>query len=145
MYDKTNWMDEVKDQDGNILQKGTPLSARNMNNIENGIFESNLLGAMLSQYNMQQKRVLADLEGEIGQAAMTNTETFPFNDSIKTVALSKQRDTTNYRVVTEVLSADGPVGDIIISDKQLNGFKISFTGSAKNVTVKYYVQGGMYQ
>jgi hypothetical protein len=145
LYDKTNWLDEVRDQDGNILQKGTPLSARNMNNIEYGILEANLIGAMLSQHNMQQKRVLADLEGEIGQVNLTNSEVFPFNNSIKTIALQKQRDNLNYRVITEVISADGNVGEIKITDKQLNGFKIAFTGSAKNVTIKYYVQGGMYQ
>lgn len=145
MYEKLNWMDEVKDQKGNVVQKGTPLSARNMNNIENGIFESNLLGAMLSQYNMQQKRVLADLEGEIGQTTLINTESFPFNDSIKTIALSKNRDTIDYRISVEVISKNENIGEVIISDKQLNGFKIQFTGSAKNVTIKYYVQGGMYQ
>lgn len=145
MYDKTNWLDEVRDQDGNILQKGTPLSARNMNNIENGILEANLIGSMLSQYNMQQKRVLADLEGEIGTITLTNSEIFPFNNSIKTIALLKPRDTVDYRVTVEVLSADGTVGEIRITDKQLNGFKLSYTGSAKNATIKYYIQGGMYQ
>lgn len=145
MYDKLHWKDEVRDQKGNLLQKGTPLSAKNMNHIEDGVLEANLLSAMLSQYNMQQKRALADLEGEIGQVTLNNTETFPFNNSIKTVAMAKQRDTLNYRVTTEVISADGNVGEIKITDKQLNGFKIAFTGSAKNVTIKYYVQGGMYQ
>ncbi len=145
MYDITKWLDEVRDQDGNIIQKGTPLSARNMNRIENGIYEANLLATMLSQYNMQQKRALEDFEGEIGQVTLNNTETFPFNNSIKTVAMAKQRDTLNYRITTEVISADGEVGNVIVTDKQLNGFKIAFTGSAKNVTIKYYVQGGMYQ
>jgi hypothetical protein len=145
LYDIEKWLDEVRDQDGNIIQKGTPLSARNMNRMEHGINEGNLLATMLLQQNLQQKRVLADLEGEIGQVALTNSETFPFNNSIKTIALQKQRDNLNYRVITEVISADGEVGNVIVTDKQLNGFKIAFTGSAKNVTIKYYVQGGMYQ
>ena len=145
MYEKLNWIDEVKDQKGNVVQKGTPLSARNMNNIENGIFESNLLGAMLSQHNMQQKRVLADLEGEIGQTALINTEVFPFNNSIKTIVLSKNRDTIDYRITVEVISKNENVGEVIVSDKQLNGFKLNFTGSTQSVTIKYYVQGGMYQ
>lgn len=145
MYDKLHWKDEVRDQEGNLLQKGTPLSAKNMNHIEDGVLEANLLSAMLSQYNMQLGRILADLEEEIGQVALTNSETFPFNNSIKTIALQKQRDNLNYRVITEVISADGEVGNVIVTDKQLNGFKIAFTGSAKNVTIKYYVQGGMYQ
>lgn len=145
MYDILTWQEEVRDQKGNIIQKGTQLSARNMNRIETGIYEAHLLAAILSQYNMQQKKVLNDLEGEIGQVTLKNSETFPFNNSIETIALQKQRDTLNYRVTTEVISADGEVGNVIVTDKQLNGFKIAFTGSAKNVTIKYYVQGGMYQ
>ena len=36
-YTKTNWLDEVHDQNGNEIQKGTPYSAKNMNNMEDGI------------------------------------------------------------------------------------------------------------
>ena len=36
----------------------------------------------------------------------------------------------------------GGVGEIRITDKQLNGFKIEYTGAAKEVTVKCTVQGG---
>lgn len=36
----------------------------------------------------------------------------------------------------------GGVGEIHITDKQLNGFKIEYTGAAKEVTVKCTVQGG---
>lgn len=145
MYDIIRWQDEVLDQHGNILQEGTLHDEVNMNRMEDGIFQGNILATMLVQQSIQQKRVLADLEGEIGQTNLTNTDTFPFNNSIKTIALLKSRDTLDYRVTTEVISADGNVGEIKITDKQLNGFKISFTGSAKNVAVKYYIQGGMYQ
>lgn len=145
MYDIIRWQDEVLDQHGNILQEGTLHDEVNMNRMEDGIFQGNILATMLVQQSIQQKRVLADLEGEIGQTNLTNTDTFPFNNSIKTIALLKLRDTLDYRVTTEVISADGNVGEIKITDKQLNGFKISFTGSAKNVTIKYYIQGGMYQ
>lgn len=34
------------------------------------------------------------------------------------------------------------VGDVVVYDKQVNGFKIAFTGSAKSVTVRCFVQGG---
>lgn len=145
MYDKLNWQDEVKDQDGTIIQKGTPLSSKNMNNMENGIYAANAIGSMLVQRNLQQDRVLGDLEGEVGKIALTNSDEFPFNNSIKTVSMEKQRDTLSYRIATEVLAADGDVGNVTITDKQLNGFKINYTGSANKVTVKYYIQGGMYQ
>ena len=145
MYNKTIWQDHVVDQNGQVIQQGTPLSARNMNSIENGIFETYELGAVLIQQVMQHKRLLADLEGEIGQVTLTNTQAYPFNNSKITVALQKARDTLNYTVQTEIISANGFPGDIKISDKQLNGFKIEFTGSATSVTVKYIVRGGMYQ
>ena len=41
-------------------------------------------------------------------------------------------------------ASDNPVnvGDVVVYDKQVNGFKIAFTGSAKSVTVRCFVQGG---
>lgn len=38
-FQKTNWEDTIKDATGNIVRKGTPLSAKNLNNIEAGIVE----------------------------------------------------------------------------------------------------------
>lgn len=144
-YNIIKWQDEVIDQHGNIMQEGTLHDETNMNRMENGIYENNILASMILQQNIQQKRVVADLEGEVGQVNLKNTDEFPFNNSIKTIALNKQRDTLNYRISTEVIPSDGEVGEVVISDKQLNGFKISYTGSAKNATIKYYIQGGMYQ
>lgn len=144
-YNLIRWQDEVFDQHGNLMQEGTLHDEVNMNRIEDGINESNILATMLLQQGIQQKKTLSDLEGENGQVSLSNSETHPFNNSIKTVALEKPRDTLNYRVTVEILSANGIVGDIIITDKQLNGFKIAHTGSAKSVTIKYYIQGGMYQ
>lgn len=145
MYDIKLWYDEVLDQHGEILQEGTLHDEVNMNRMEHGIFEADLLAVTLAQQALQDKRILRDLEGEVGQMTLTNTEFFPFNNSVKTIALSKNRDTIDYRVTIEVVSKNENVGDIIITDKQLNGFKLSYTGSAKSVTIKYYVQGGMYQ
>ncbi len=146
MYSKTIWQDHVVDQNGQVIQQGTALSARNLNNIENGIFEDRETLFVLTQQMMQHKRLLADFEGEVGQVTLTNTQAYPFNNSKITVALQKARDTLNYTVQTEIISASGGFpGNIKISDKQLNGFKIEFDGSATTVTVKYIVRGGMYQ
>ena len=50
----------------------------------------------------------------------------------------------NYDITIEVTSfSGGQLGEVEIYDKQLNGFKLKFTGSAKSVTVKYKVRGGM--
>ena len=145
MYDIIRWQDEVIDQHGNILQEGTLHDEVNMNRMEDGILENNLMATMMMQQAMNQKRILGDLEGEIGEVTLTNSDTFPFNNSIKTIALAKPRDNMDYRITAEVISTNGSVGHVKVSDKQLNGFKIEFTGSATSITVKYYVQGGMYQ
>jgi hypothetical protein len=145
-YKRTFWKDHIVDEaTEEILQQGTPQSATNFNNLEEGAFAGNAGMSVLGQQVLQQKRALSDLEGEIGQIALINSQVYPFNDSVLSVALAKPRDTMNYRVSTEVLSAQGMAGDIKITDKQLNGFKVEFTGSATSVNVKYFVQGGMYQ
>ena len=46
---------------------------------------------------------------------------------------------------TEIVGYTGGFpGDIVITEKLLNGFKMAHTGSAKSVTVKVYVKGGFY-
>lgn len=39
-YSRTVWQDKIKDETGQVIQEGTPLSAENLNNIENGISEN---------------------------------------------------------------------------------------------------------
>ena len=78
-------------------------------------------------------------------ASLTNSEAYPFNDSITTLAFgnSQTRSTTDYSVTFYVVSSTGGfVGDIIVSDKMLNGFKVEYTGSATAATIKCFVQGG---
>lgn len=36
-YNRTIWKDHIKDQNGNVIQQGTPVSAKNLNNIENQV------------------------------------------------------------------------------------------------------------
>ena len=145
-YNRIIWKDHVTDPaTGEPIQEGTPQSATNFNNAEEGIMAGDTGMAVLAQQVLQHKRLLSDLEGEIDEASMTNTLEYPFNNSDITVNLLKTRDTLNYRVDTEVVSSTGIVGDIVVYDKQLNGFKIRYTGSATAATVKYYVIGGMYQ
>ena len=58
------------------------------------------------------------------------------------MALAKTQKDINYAVIPEDPLL-GNVGDIVISNKQVNGFKIEFTGSAASATVKYSVSGGI--
>lgn len=80
---------------------------------------------------------------EVGTTTLTNSKAYPFNNSDATVSLNTPRDNLNYTVTTEVTATSGCVGEVEVYDKQLNGFKLRFTGSGTQATVKYYVQGGL--
>lgn len=143
-YNPTPWQDDIYDQKtGELIQEGTPMSRTQFYNMETGILGNNILGAYLLQHVTQQQRSLNDLVGEIKEVTLTNSLDYPFNNSATTIALEHERDNLTYRVGVEVVEADGLVGDILVYDKALNGFKIRYTGSAQNVTLRCYVTGGM--
>ena len=49
-----------------------------------------------------------------------------------TVPIKEKRSNLDYVVEVEIVSSNGNVEQIEVFDKQLNGFKIRFTGSAKS-------------
>lgn len=88
----------------------------------------------------------AEIKGELHEITLTNTQRYPFNSSVdspRTVAMIQTRRNLFYSVEAEVLESDGQVGEIIVSDKALNGFKIAYTGSGSSVTLAVRIKGGM--
>ncbi len=168
MYDWKRWLDHVTDPSnvfyitkndddtytitpaGTVMQQGTPQDQEHFNNMESGILDAHVSAGLLVNFARQIGWHVDDIQEwienhdsfEIGTTTLTNTLAFPFNDSKKSVALAKTRNTTNYVVMTEVTAFTGNVGEIVISEKLTNGFKIEHTGSASSVTVKYVVIGG---
>lgn len=129
---------------GKVVQQGTNMSAVNFNNMEMGIFAANVTAAEAMQLIRLVKDKTEALEGIVVEETLTNSKKYPFNDSLKTIALGNEnvRNNKDYTVIVETEATDGFVGEINITDKLLNGFKIAYTGSAKSVKVKCYVQGG---
>ena len=101
-----------------------------------------------AKVELQRKIMLADAirqqswEKESGQLTLTNTTGYPFNSSAKSVALKIPREGSDYIVLGEVVSAVGNVGEIVVTDKLTNGFKIGYTGSATSAVIKFVVIGG---
>lgn len=58
------------------------------------------------------------------------------------MSLGKNMGSTSYLVMTELVKSDGPVGDIEVSEKLVNGFKLAYNGSAKSATIEYIAIGG---
>ena len=172
MYDRTFWVDETDQYEnrytetanddgtithtkvtGEVYVEGTPQSAKNFNNMENGIMDAHIAHDLLQQafrqMGWEHDDRLTDLETatvqETGTVTLTNTLAFPFNNSKKTVALTNVRDNLNYVVVVVKAEGSGNIGEIEITERQVNGFKIAFTGSASSVEVTYAVIGGYDQ
>jgi len=166
MYNRTNWVDEVTEYEGifketdlggglvkhepetgEIYVQGTPQDAAHWNNMEDGIMDAHVAHDLLLNGLRQTVWRVGDLERatdqETGSVTLTNTMQFPFNNSIVTVPLTITRDNLNYIVeVIKVEPTGGPAGDVEISERQVNGFKMAFTGSASSVKVTYAVIGG---
>lgn len=156
MYDWTKWLDHVTDPanrfividngdgtwtitpTGTVMQQGTPQDQIRFNNIENGIIDAHTAIGLLMNYTRQNS-----WEVETSTITLTNTLGFPFNDSQQTISLSKTKENGDYIVLAEITAANGNAGEIEITDKLVNGFKMAFTGSASSVTVKYIVLGGI--
>jgi len=103
-----------------------------------------IVASLIQDERQIAKLVRAASATETGTVTLTNSKEYPFNNSRVTVAITNTRDNLFYDVETSVTAySGGPPGDIIVSDKQLNGFKLEFDGSAKSVTVAYKIKEGM--
>lgn len=141
MYRRTFWLDKVEDVDTHeIIQEGTDQSAGHFNNAEHGISDVNLAAALILISSSLTAEQVATEERTI---TLTNSQSYPFNDSTKTIALATARNFTDYTVEAEITAHDGNVGDVRIFDRMLNGFKIAYDGSAKSATIKLRIKGGM--
>ncbi len=165
MYDWTSWLDHVTSPSncftitdngdntytialaGTVMQQGTPQDQTHFNNIESGIIDAHTAAALLMQFARQsgwtQDEILAWL-GKVntvyaGTAVLTNSQVFPFNDSLQSVSIGATLDNTYYEVQTKVTAFVGNVGEVEVSEKLTNGFKLSFTGSATSATVAWVV------
>ena len=140
--------------DGEVLKTGTAQSAANFNNMEGGILENSLLLAEATRVLKEHGRDIEAMTGEMHVIYLYNTAKYPANNSKKTIALKQPRNNTDYIITARVVSAvmpngvvidgdpAGTAGNIVVTDKLLNGFKVQYTGNAKEVTLEVEVQGG---
>lgn len=88
------------------------------------------------------ERLIGAYFGERHVVELKNTASYPFNNSAKTVSLAITRDNTDYTVDVDIQAHAGNVGEIQIYDKQLNGFKVKYDGSAESATLILRIKGG---
>lgn len=150
---------------GTIMQQGTAQDQNHFNNLECGVLDSQIGTALVLTMIRQNGWALDDLKDVVddiitihqpvqsGTIVLRNTLEYPFNDSKQTIALTTSADNADYEVVVEPLAsravydADvssmagfyGNIGEVEVSAKLVNGFKLEYTGSAAQVQVKYTV------
>ena len=128
---------------GEIVQEGTPLNAANMNLLDTAALQAIMMGSLNTALLRQRSDKVEAQAGEQIEVTLTNSQQYPFNNSNKAVQLGTNRNKKNYTVLVEVLSSEGGgVGEILVTNKLLNGFQIAYTGAASSVTVNCIVQGG---
>ena len=165
-YVKTVWKDESDEYEGRYTEtmngdgtithvlvrgevyvEGTPQDAEHFNNEEEGILDAHggalLILAAMRQLGWRTDDLEKSTVQETGEVTLTNSLQYPFNNSKASVALVNSRDNLNYVVeIVKVEETGGLAGEVIVSERLVNGFKIEFTGSASSVKVTYAVIGG---
>ena len=140
--------------EGEIIQQGTPNNAQSRNLMENGIQDAHIgLDLLLldhyrkvQEYDAHNALMDSEVLGEEHEISLTNNLKFPYNqtvDSPTSVPLTTHRKNLFYTVETSVKKHTGEVGEIRVTDKALNGFKLGYTGSATAATITVRVKGGM--
>lgn len=142
--DLGNGLKEWKPEPGEIEQNGTQQSSRNFGNMDFGTLENALIVGLVSMNLRLVQDSVDDLKGQYLTATLSNTLKYPASNAEKTVALPQMVNNTNYKVDVEIVEADGPVERVEVYGKSLNAFKVCYAGSAKNVTLKLHVIGGLY-
>ena len=140
--------------EGSVIVEGTPLDAANLGQAENGLLDTSIaLQILLQAYYAHRRESVAhhdlmdaEVLGETQDVTLTNTDHFPFNSTNHTpvtVNLTKKRKNLFYTIETEVKSHTGEVGNIEITYKALNYFKLNFTGSGSKAVITTRIKGGM--
>lgn len=139
-----NGLFEWKPEPGEITQRGTQQSATNFGNVDFGVMENALIVGLVTMNLRLVQDSVDDLKGQYLTVSLTNTMKYPATNAEKTVTLPKMVNRSDYKVDYEIISSDGPVEFVEVYDRSLNAFKICYSGSAKNVTLKLHVIGGLY-
>lgn len=164
MYNQTYWLDhvteyvdrfkEVTNGDGSIthtpvtgeiIQQGTPQNQTNFNNIEMELQDQHIFNRFMAVFGKALETRVNNIDPEYHTVTLTNTATYPFNTTVDTpvtISLDTTRASTNYIIYTVTAdAADGNVGDVVITGRTLNGFKVSYNGSATSVDLVLAVWG----
>lgn len=117
-YEKRQWLDQVKDQNGAIIQKGTPLSANEHNRMEEGIdIGANVGGAIAAEILHQINALKKEQEKNLNQRQQQGT-IYLYNKYVKDgCRLAKMSNSRYVEVSRTGTFADGDMSIVYVDGK----------------------------
>lgn len=144
LKDLGNGLVQLVPSPGKTKQQGSPQNDTNFNIMDYAALEAMLMSSENNRKLLMMENTLNGIVGEKIRVTLTNTQPYPHNNSKKTIQLQAKRNGMDYTVECEVVSVTGgAIGEFVVTDKLINGFKLAHTGSAKSVVVDCYVRGGI--
>ena len=110
MYKSTKWLDQVVDADtGEVIQEGTDQRAANFNNLENGISDAHVAGAIMQ---IALNRLNDETKENTEKIKVTEERIAVIDGSFKSgtdmsVGFPEGFNSTNCIVISKMSSADG--------------------------------------
>ena len=146
-YDKIQWLDQVTDQNNNVIQQGTPMSATNFNRMEEGIdIADNVVGTIAAEALTKINSINKELEKWKKQRLQQGTVTIYNKFSINGCVISKMANSRYIQISrtgtytqgdVSLIFADGKV-NMVSDEQQVALIPTNSTGSS--VTYYAYLQ-----
>lgn len=117
-YNRTRWQDHVKDQNSVVIQEGTKLSAKNMNNIEDGLeTATNVEGAMVAELLHQSNAMKKEQDKNLNQRQQQGT-LYLYNKYVKSgCVLNKMVNSRYVEVCRAGTFVSGDVSIVYVDGK----------------------------
>lgn len=119
-YDKLTWVDHIVDENGNVVQQGTPISANNLNRIEEGIdIANNVVGTLATEAMTKINAINKELEKWQKQRLQQGTVTIYNKFIINGCVISKMSNSRYIRITRTGTYTQGDVS-LIFADGRVN-------------------------
>lgn len=150
-YKRTNWLDHVVDVDTQeVIQQGTPISAKNMNNIEDGIED---LVAGMSDIASEQTTQNTNIANKVDKVTGKGLSTNDYDNTEKAQVATNKNDIVTIKTQVASLASGSPKAVALVSQMTDTTKNYVYTGTESGYMSGnwyYYngsawVSGGVYQ
>lgn len=122
-YSTKQWFDHVVDQQGQVIQKGTPLSASNMNRMEEGISDSLFINGALNAEALAMINALKKENDLLFKQRLQQSEVYLYNKYVKEGCRLNKMSNSRYLEICRGSEFKQGDSSIIYVDGKIVGIK----------------------